>query len=127
MRGSPKRRTMSQPGQPTQDRIAATANRLRLLQVELADQPESARRGDLRARLPVPANEPIDPTRLVQLVTLLLDFTLMMERVWNIWRAIAPQSPVKKPAPLQAHFTKFLAGDPEVSRAVVGPDLDRLR
>src|SRR5882672_3856395 len=35
---------MSQPGQPTQDRIAATANRLRLLQVELADQPESARR-----------------------------------------------------------------------------------
>ncbi|MBX3385376.1 MAG: hypothetical protein KF768_02265 [Phycisphaeraceae bacterium] len=47
--------------------------------------------------------------------------------VWGTWKAVAPNSPIKRQQNLRQVVAKYAAGDPGVTREQVKAELDRLR
>ncbi len=83
-------------------------------------------------RFPMSAGQPIDEERLQSVTVLLGDFFIGLDKiVWNIWKAVAPKSRVRKePGPLgdfKQLTGKYLAGDREVSLVQLKQIVDRLR
>ncbi len=81
----------------------------------------------LKARLQIKAGEP-DAGRLVELATVLVDLAAGLDQiVWSTWKTIAPRSAVRRPAPLLHSMGRFAVASPEVGRAQVAQDAERLR
>lgn len=117
-------------GLPPEQRAAVTA---RLREAGLAPAgagpswPE-AQANDLRAKLKANPAEPIDPTRVLELLTQLVEVICSLDQiVWNTWRDIAPQSDLRRPAVLQKTTARFVAGDQDVPRGQVSQDVGKLR
>lgn len=87
-----------------------------------------AQANELRTKLQMNAHDPIDPPRVLELLNQIAEVVYKLDQlVWNTWRAMAPQSFVKRPAVLQKTMGRFIAGDPEVPKLQVSQDVGRLR
>src|SRR5206468_2473581 len=66
-------------------------------QAEWPDQPLN----DAKAKLQLNQRDSIDPGRALELLAQLAEFISSLNQVaWRTWRAMAPNSPLKPPAPL---------------------------
>ncbi|HEY2586624.1 MAG TPA: hypothetical protein VGI81_12745 [Tepidisphaeraceae bacterium] len=117
-------------GLPPEQRAAVTA---RLREARLAPAgagpswPE-AQANDLRAKLKASPADPIDPTRVLELLAQLAEVICSLDQVvWNTWRVISPQGNVKRPAVLQNTLARFISGDQDVPRGQVAHDVGKLR
>jgi hypothetical protein len=87
-----------------------------------------AQANDLRTKLKANPADPIDPTRVLELLTQLAEVVCSLDQVvWNTWRVISPQGNVKRPAVLQNTMARFVAGDQDVPRGQVAQDVGKLR
>lgn len=69
-----------------------------------------------------------DALRVMELVAMLIEFASSLDQVvWNTWKAVAPNSAVKRPAPLKATMARFVTGEADTPRDKVKQDLERLR
>lgn len=84
---------------------------------------------ETRARLQLGGSEPADPARAMEVCGLLADLAVSLDQVmWTAWsKNIAPRSSVKRSAPLARTMGRYVAGDPEVSRAALSADVDSLK
>ena len=88
--------------------------------------PDSAAR-DLRKRLALAADEPIDPQRLLQAVSILAELVCSLDQlVWNSWRTIAPTTTVRRPESLRQRLGRFVSSG-ETVRAEIEHDVNKLR
>ncbi len=80
---------------------------------------------DLRAKLGLGAAEGISASRVGELAVMLVEYSASLDQlVWNIWsKRIAPNSRVRKAAPLQRVMARFAAGDPDATRLGVSQEL----
>ena len=77
-------------------------------------------------------NGAVDLQRLYKFTQTLSEFVVNMDKVaWNIWRAIAPKSKVRKDTTANGDFRKlaarYVGGDSEVSLAQISQLVDKLR
>jgi hypothetical protein len=87
-----------------------------------------AQANDLRAKLQMTGRENLDPLRVLELLTQLVEVTCSLDQVvWNTWRVMSPQGTVKRPAVLQKTMARFIAGDQDVPRGQVSQDVGKLR
>ncbi|MBX3364732.1 MAG: hypothetical protein KF866_08210 [Phycisphaeraceae bacterium] len=69
-----------------------------------------------------------EPGRVLDMLTLLLELTVNLERVtWRTWAQLAPNSAVKRRGQLQRSAAHFVSGDDEVSRTQLQQELEKLR
>jgi hypothetical protein len=70
----------------------------------------------------------LDAGRVLEAAAVLAEFATSLDQlIWNTWKAVAPRSPLRRPAPLVQTVGKFVGGDAEVGRAQVAQDTERLR
>ena len=77
-------------------------------------------------------NSGVDLQRLYKFTQAVADFAVNMDKIaWNIWRAIAPKSKVRKDTSIAGDFRKisagYLSGDSEVSIVQINQIVDKLR
>jgi len=64
----------------------------------------------------------------LELLQMLSELAMSIEQIaWNMWKAIVPNSNLKRGTPLQRLMSRFLADDPDVPRGQVSQELERLR
>lgn len=69
-----------------------------------------------------------DAVRVMELVAMLIEFASSLDQVvWNTWKAVGPNSAVKRPAPLKGTMARFVTGEADTPRDKVKQDLERLR
>jgi hypothetical protein len=83
----------------------------------------------LTTKLQLGGQRKIDPARVFELATLLVEFSLGLHQlVGTAWRTLAPSTDNKhRPGSLQNVMGKFIAGDPQVNRTQVATEVDRMR
>jgi len=82
----------------------------------------------LRSKLPAVGTTVIEPGRALELLTLLLEFSLAVDQpVWGAWREVSGTASPRRGSMLQKILGTFLAGDPEVGRGQVTQELGKLR
>jgi hypothetical protein len=87
-----------------------------------------AQANDLRAKLQMTGHEPLDPVRVLELLSQLAEVACSLDQVvWNTWRVMSPQGTIKRPAVLQKTMARFIAGDQDVPRGQVSQDVGKLR
>ena len=87
---------------------------------------------EFRQRFPLEPGQGVDLERLYKLTATLADFALGLDKIgWNLWKAIAPRSKVRKDTSihgdLKALGGKYLSGDRETSLTQVNQVIDKLR
>ncbi len=91
------------------------------------DMPEQAMKA-LTSELQLPENQPIDTTRLLNLVGQLVRFAQSLDQLaWETWKRMAPRSAIGRPARLRTTMRQFVAGDREVTYDQVNQSLESLR
>jgi len=83
-------------------------------------------------RFPLQPGQGVDQQRLFKYTLLISDFVASMDKLaWNVWRAIAPKSKIRKDTSATGDFRNssaaYLAGDSEVSIVQIGQITDKLR
>ena len=64
----------------------------------------------------------------LELLQMLAELATSIEQIaWNMWKAIVPNSNLRRGTPLQRLMSRFLADDPDVPRGQVSQELERLR
>jgi hypothetical protein len=64
----------------------------------------------------------------LELLQMLSELAMSIEQIaWNMWKAIVPNSNLRRGTPLQRIMSRFLADDPDVPRGQVSQELERLR
>ncbi len=64
----------------------------------------------------------------LELLQMLSELAMSIEQIaWNMWKAIVPNSNLRRGTPLQRLMSRFLADDPDVPRGQVSQELERLR
>jgi hypothetical protein len=64
----------------------------------------------------------------LELLQMLSELAMSIEQIaWNMWKAIVPNSNLRRGTPLQRLMSRFLADDPDVPRGQVAQELERLR
>lgn len=92
--------------------------------VDWPEQPAQLARQKLQAQ----PREPLDPGRVLELVSMMTEFTMSLDQlVWTTWKTVAPRSQIRRPMGLLKTMAKFAGGDPDTARGAVSMDLDRLR
>lgn len=71
--------------------------------------------------------EPVDPARVVQATIRLVEFVASLDQlVWNTWKAISPESAIKRGTPIRAALEKYICGE-DAAASSLPQDLERLR
>ena len=83
-------------------------------------------------KLGLDPNAGVDLQRLYKFTQALAELTVAMDKIaWNLWKAIAPKSKVRKDTSLSGDFRRiaagYLNGDSETSIVQVGQLVDKLR
>ncbi len=82
----------------------------------------------LAARLQFDEQVPVNAGHVLELLRMLSEFSLSVEQIaWNMFKAMAPNTSIKRSAPLQKLLAGFLVGDPDVPRGQVSQEVERLR
>lgn len=80
------------------------------------------------ASLGIADERQLSPERAVELAAMLNEVVGNFDQlVWGTWKAVAPNSPIKRQQNLRQMVAKFASGDPSVSREQLKAELDRLR
>ncbi|HEY0791523.1 MAG TPA: hypothetical protein VGD78_10710 [Chthoniobacterales bacterium] len=113
----------------TEERVALSV-RLRAagLMVLVATGPDLP--PELRGRLGVPPEKPIDPERFAKLFAIFAETALTLDQViWPLWRRFAPQSAIKRESSevVRAFLGRYLQGDREVATFQIKQLFDRTR
>jgi hypothetical protein len=83
---------------------------------------------ELAGKLGLAPRDELDPHRLLELLTQIIDIFCSLDRViWMTWQKIAPQSTLKCPGVLQPIMARFVTGSPMVSRQQMVDDTNMLR
>lgn len=85
---------------------------------------------ELRGKLGLKPEEPLDPERYQKLFVTLAELVLTLDHViWSIWRKLAPKSPVKRESTDQFRtlLGRYLQGDREVASYQIVQFLERTR
>jgi hypothetical protein len=85
---------------------------------------------ELRGKLGLRPEEPLDPERYRKLFVTLTELVLTLDHViWSIWRKLAPKSAVKRESTDQFRtlLGRYLQGDREVASYQIAQFLDRTR
>jgi hypothetical protein len=85
---------------------------------------------ELRAKLGLRPEEPLDPERYRKLFVTLAELVLTLDYViWSVWRKLAPRSAVKRESTDQFRtlLGRYLQGDREVASYQIAQFLDRTR
>lgn len=70
----------------------------------------------------------IDTQRALDAAALLVEFVASLDQlVWNTWKAVSPDSPVKRGAPIRSVLARFFSDDDAAQHAALRADLERLR
>jgi len=107
----------------------AVADRLRAagLAPKSPDPVDDVNLRDLRTKLRLPADQPLDPGRLyvllVQLVTLAENLDKM---TWDVWKEIAPQNPFGRSSEMIESMARFVLEGGVVATEAVARDRERL-
>ena len=104
------------------------AGYLELQTTALADAPPE----ELLKRFPMDPLSQVDLQRLYRLLAALADFVLSLDQLgWNLWKAMAPRSQVRRDqtfgGDLRKTGARYLSGDTEVSIGQITQIVDRLR
>ncbi len=104
------------------------AGYLELQTTALVDAPPE----ELLKRFPMDPLAQVDLQRLYRLVIALADFVLSLDQLgWNLWKAMAPRSQIRRDATFNGDLRKagarYLSGDTEVSIGQITQIIDRLR
>ncbi len=82
----------------------------------------------LAARLQFDDQERPNAGHALELLQILSEFSLSVEQIaWNMFKAMAPSTNIKRSAPLQKLLAGFLLNDPDVPRGQVSQEIERLR
>jgi hypothetical protein len=82
----------------------------------------------LRAALQVEPDVAIDPARVLDVMSQLLEYLSDWDRVvWSTWKQIAPESRVRRPPRLQQSIKAYFTNDASVSRHQVMRDIGTLK
>jgi hypothetical protein len=82
----------------------------------------------LSGRLQFDESQPLSSANALELLRILSEFSLSVEQIaWNMFKAMAPNSTIKRSAPLQKLFAGYLTNDPDVPRGQVSQEVERLR
>ena len=91
------------------------------------DWPKKAA-GALASELQLSGQEPLDLSRLLEMVALLVHLTQSLEQLaWETWKRMAPRSTIRRPPRLQGTMRRFLCGDPDVTHKQISEDVNQLR
>ena len=85
---------------------------------------------ELRGKLGLTPDQPLDEERLCKLLAALLEMVAALDQLtWNLWKTIAPQSAVRRDSGEASRrvFGRYLAGDREVATLQVTQMLERTR
>jgi len=85
---------------------------------------------ELRGKLGLTPDQPLDEERLCKLLAALLEMVAALDQLtWNLWKAIAPQSVVRRDTgeACRRVFGRYLAGDKEVATLQITQMLERTR
>jgi len=85
---------------------------------------------ELRGKLGLTPDQPLDEERLCKLLAALLEMMAGLDQVtWNLWKTIAPQSVVRRDTGETSRrvFGRYLAGDREVATLQINQMLERTR
>jgi hypothetical protein len=123
-------RLMAGFAQAAPEERAAISERLRAagLLVVISERPDLPM--ELRGKLGLTPEQPIDPERFANLFVILADIVLALDSViWGIWRNLAPRSSLKRePAEVvRGLLGRYLQGDREVAAYQIGLLLNRTR
>jgi len=82
----------------------------------------------LRSTLEMEPDQPIDSKRLLDLVQMLSELTVRIDQVsWATWRNVAPRSALRRGKAINRTVSRFLSGDPQITRSQVSQELQQLR
>ena len=82
----------------------------------------------VRSVFDIDPDQTIDPERLLDLVEMLSKHVGSIEKVsWTIWRSVAPRSSLLRGEVITRTLSRYLAGDPQITRHQVSQELLRLR
>jgi hypothetical protein len=85
---------------------------------------------ELRGKLGLTPDQPLDEERLCKLLAALLEMVAALDQLtWNLWKTIAPQSAVRRDSGEASRrvFGRYLAGDREVATLQINQMLERTR
>ncbi|MBV9876249.1 MAG: hypothetical protein JO025_16090 [Verrucomicrobia bacterium] len=85
---------------------------------------------ELRGKLGLTPDQPLDEERLCKLLAALLEMIAALDQLtWNLWKTIAPQSAVRRDSGETSRrvFGRYLAGDREVATLQISQMLERTR
>lgn len=83
---------------------------------------------ELKAKLGMAATQNVNPQRVAEMATLLIDFVNSMDQFgWAAWQRVNKDSTLRKSSQLLPTLAKFSAADKAVGRPEVGKSLDPLR
>jgi len=83
---------------------------------------------ELRKRLALEGNPPLDPDRAGKAIAMLLEMVLTLDQlVWTLWKQVAPKSPVRKEGELTRLAADYLVGSAEVSQTQLLQTCERTR
>jgi hypothetical protein len=85
---------------------------------------------ELRGKLGLTPDQPLDEERLCKLLAALLEMVAGLDQLtWNLWKTIAPQSVVRRDSGEASRrvFGRYLAGDREVATLQISQMLERTR
>jgi hypothetical protein len=85
---------------------------------------------ELRGKLGLTPDQPLDDERLNKLFTALLEMVVVLDNLtWNLWKTIAPKSVVRRESSdgLRRTVGRYLAGDREVATLQITQMLEKTR
>jgi hypothetical protein len=85
---------------------------------------------ELRGKLGLSPDQPLDQERLNKLLAALFEMVVTLDNlIWNLWKTIAPKSPVRREHGDNFRRTvgRYLAGDREVATLQISQMLDKTR
>ena len=87
---------------------------------------------ELQRKLGIDAGANLDSDRVLRLIAVLADLAVTLDQVaWNVWKSLAPKSPVRREGGAAGDFRKiggpYLLGDKEVSTAQINLVIDKTR
>lgn len=83
---------------------------------------------ELQKKLGLPPGKPLQLERAVKFLVITMELALALDQLaWALWKQLAPKSTIRKEAELNKMVGSYLAGDAEVSTAMITQPVEKTR